>query len=67
MAIPKNLREIKKETALKTIAKHLKAGTGEWEGAENHSDFIYEQNGKYSLIRPPLYGIGEYETGRLAL
>jgi hypothetical protein len=67
MAIPKNLREIKKETALKTIAKHLKAGTGYWEGAENHSDFIYEQNGKHSLIRPPFYGIGEYETGRVSL
>jgi hypothetical protein len=67
MAIPKNLREIKKETALKTIAKHLKAGTGYWEGAENHSDFIYEQNGTHSLIRPPFYGMGEYETGRLVL
>jgi hypothetical protein len=67
MAIPKNLKEIKKETALKTIAKHLKAGTGEWEGAENISDFVYKQNGKYILIRPPCYGVGPYETGVVSL
>ena len=67
MAIPKTLKPIKKETALKTIAKHLKAGTGEWEGSPDYSDFVYEQGGKYKMIRPPSSRMDDYETGTVSM
>ena len=66
MAIPKTLREISKETALKTISRHIKAGTGKWEGQPDNSDFVYKFSNGYKLIRPP-YGAGNYETGVVSM
>lgn len=67
MAIPKTLRDIEKETALKTISKHLRAGTGKWEGSPNYSDFVYKCGNGYKLIRPPCGPWGKYEIGNVSL
>lgn len=66
MAIPKTLKPISKEKAMALIEKHLKAGTGEWEGSPMYSDFIYGKNCRYTLLRPPVWG-GEWETGKVSL
>lgn len=67
MAIPKTLREIETGTALKTIDKHLKAGTGKWEGSPGYSDFVYGHGSNLTLIRPPAWAGGKYETGRVSM
>jgi len=65
-AIPKTLKEIPQEQAERLIQKHLRAGTGEWEGSPGYSDFIYEiGGGRYKLIRPG-FG-GRYETGIVSM
>ena len=60
MATPKYLRPMVEDRAYDTIKEHLEKGTGEWEGASFHSDFIYTKNGKEWLIREFL---GKFETG----
>lgn len=67
MAIPKTLKVIKKEIAIKTIAKHLHDGTGSWEGSPNYSDFVYKCGNGYKLIRPPCGPWGDYETGNVSM
>ena len=82
MAIPKKLREIPKEKAERLISKHLKAGTGEWEGSPFESDFVYSvgDRGLYKmyLIRPMItikfetghstcFSNYSYETGKVSL
>lgn len=66
MAIPKTLKPISKEKAMALIEKHLKDGTGEWEGSPMYSDFIYGKNCRYTLLRPPTWG-EDWETGRVKL
>ena len=65
MAIPKTLKPITKEKALALIAKHEKAGTGEWEGSPMLSDFVYGPFPKLTLIRPSNYG--DWETGKVSM
>ena len=68
MATPKTLKVIDRAKAEGLIAKHLKAGTGYWEGgAVGVSDFIYQRGGRDWLIRPPCWAGGNYETGVVAM
>jgi hypothetical protein len=67
MAIPKRLTPIDKQTAERTIVRHTKAGTGEWEGARFASDFVYEYRKGYRLLRPPLGPWGSWETGMVSM
>lgn len=67
MAIPKRLTEIDKQTAERTIVRHTKAGTGEWEGARFVSDFVYKYGKGYKLLRPPLGPWGSWETGMVSM
>lgn len=74
MAIPKSLKEISESKALKIIAKHLKVGIGEWEGAPWFSDFVYEgrltKNGyrKREMIRiSDITSKNIYEHGTVSL
>lgn len=67
MAIPKTLREIDKDTAQRTIVRHTKAGTGEWEGARFASDFVYKCGKGYKLLRPPIGPWGSWETGMVSM
>ena len=63
MAIPYALKPIDSKKAKRTIAKHLKDGTGEYEYPGNVGDFIYSiPSGKEYLIREFM---GKYETGRV--
>lgn len=63
MAIPKRLTHINYGTAQTTIAKHLKANTGWWEGTPDCSDFVYEiGGGRRKLIRPG-FSDDDWETG----
>ena len=65
-AIPRTLKDIDAAKAKNIIAKALKAGTGEWEGQPELSDFVYQTaSGKYMLLRK---GWGDHwETGRVSL
>jgi hypothetical protein len=67
MAIPKRLTEIDKQTAERTIVRHTKAGTGEWEGARFASDFVYKYGKGYKLLRPPRGPWGSWETGMVSM
>lgn len=67
MAIPKTLREIDKQSAERTIARHLKAGTGNWENSPMYSDFVYKCGKGYKLLRPPLWPCGRWETGVVSM
>ena len=49
MAIPKTLKEISKDKAEKIIQKHIKSGTGRWEGSAGYSDFVYNTGSKYII------------------
>ena len=65
-AIPRTLKEIDAAKARKIIAKALRAGTGEWEGQPELSDFVYQTpSGKYMLLRKS-WG-DHWETGRVSL
>lgn len=63
MAIPKTLKPIDVEKALKLIEKHTKAGTGEWEYPNQVGDFVYNTSNGMYLIRECF---GHYETGRVS-
>lgn len=64
MAVPKILRPIDTEKAVKLIAKHLEAGTGWWEYAPGEGDFIYKtEKGRSMLIRETMRN--KYETGQV--
>jgi len=67
MAIPKTLKDIPADKARALIAKHEKAGTGEWEGSPGYSDFVYGKFPKLTLLRPPCCGVGPWETGRVSM
>lgn len=67
MAIPKSLKPISADKALALVNKHSNAGTGEWEGSPMYSDFVYGKSPKFTLLRPPFYGKGDWETGRVSL
>lgn len=67
MATPKTLREIDKQSAERTIARHLKAGTGNWEDSPMYSDFVYKCGNGYKLIRPPCGYWGSWETGVVSM
>lgn len=63
MAVPKTLKYIEEAKARVMIDKHMKAGTGYWEGPCDYSDFIYKTAaGKYMLIRPG-FTSKTWETG----
>ena len=65
-AIPRTLKDIDATKAKNIIAKALKAGTGEWEGQPELSDFVYQTaSGKYMLLRKS-WG-DHWETGRVSL
>ena len=64
MAIPESLKPISKDKALAIIAKHQKAGSGEWEGSPMYSDFVYGTFPKLILIRRCC---GTWETGRVSM
>lgn len=66
MAVPKNLKYIDKEKAMKLIMKHLKSNTGDWESTPEFSDFVYQDNGKYKLIRPGFHD-DTWETGTVSM
>lgn len=66
MAIPKKLKPIDKDKALKTIARYTKSGCGQWEYEPGVSDFVYRTNtGRYMLIRPGWNDT--YETGPVSM
>lgn len=67
MAIPKTLRRIDAAKAERLIALHLAKGDGEWEGGVGVSDFVYGGLRNMTLIRPPCWGGGDWETGRVSL
>ena len=67
MAIPKTLKPITKDRAEKLIAEHLRKGDGYWEGSPNYSDFIYGKDYHLTLLRPPCWFGGEWETGKVSL
>jgi len=58
MAIPRTLKKIDKDDALKIIDKHIDAGTGKWEFLGG--DFVYRTGNRLYLIRETW---GHYETG----
>lgn len=62
MAIPRTLRHIDTNKAIRLIDKHTEDGTGSWEGSPYYSDFVYKCGAGYRLIRP--YGNPRwFETG----
>lgn len=65
MAIPKTLKRIDADKALKLIDKHTKAGTGQYEYPNNVGDFIYKSGKGYYLIRENFNG--NYETGKVSM
>ena len=65
MAIPKTLKPIDADKALKLIENHTKAGTGQYEYADNVGDFIYKTAKGYYLIRENFNG--RYETGKVVM
>lgn len=65
MAIPKTLKPIDADKALKLIEKHTKDGTGQYEYADNVGDFVYKTANGYYLIRENFNG--RYETGKVAM
>lgn len=62
MAIPKNLKPITKEKALKIINKFFEHGRNDWDGVPMLSDFVYLDKGKLKLIRPG-FSDNTWETG----
>lgn len=67
MAIPKTLKHIDYDKAMKIIIKHTKSNTGWWEGAPEFSDFVYEMpGGKRVLIRPG-FSDSSWETGTVSM
>ena len=67
MAIPKTLKPIAADKALALIKQHEKAGDGSWEGSPMYSDFVYGKDFKLTLLRPPSWSGGDWETGRVSL
>lgn len=65
MAIPRSLKPIPKEKALKLIDKHLQANTGGYEYDNNLGDFIFPYRGHWYLIRNVYKD--NYEIGRVSL
>ena len=66
MAIPKTLKPIASDKAQALIRKHEQAGTGHWEGSPMYSDFVYGNDFKLTLLRPPSWSGGNWETGRVS-
>lgn len=64
MAIPKSLKPISREKALKLIEKHTKAGTGSYEYSGNVGDFVYKSGKGMYLLREQFSG--DFETGKVA-
>lgn len=46
MAVPKSLKYIDKEKAMKIIDKFFEKGVNDWDGAPMFSDFVYNDKGK---------------------
>lgn len=67
MAIPKTLKPIASDKAQAIIRKHEQAGTGHWEGSPMYSDFVYGKDFNLTLLRPPSWSGGNWETGRVSL
>ena len=67
MAIPKTLNTIAADKAQEIIRKHEQAGTGHWEGSPMYSDFVYGKDFKLTMLRPPSWSGGNWETGRVSL
>ena len=67
MAIPKTLKPIAADKAQALIMKHEHAGTGHWEGSPMYSDFVYGKDFKLTLLRPPSWSGGNWETGTVSL
>lgn len=64
MAIPKTLKPLDAQKALKLIEKHTKAGTGAYERFGGFGDFIYEKGNSCYLIRQNFDG--SFETGKVS-
>ena len=64
MAIPKTLKPIDADKALKIIEKHIQNGTGQYEYANSTGDFIYKTKTGYYLIRNCF---GHFETGKVVM
>ena len=67
MAIPKTLREITPQAAERAISRHMKQGTGYWEGSPMYSDFVYRNGNGFMLVRPPCCHGGNWETGKVSM
>ena len=66
MAIPKSLKNIDKDKAMKIIEKQFSLGNGDWDGVPMLSDFVYKSGNGYKLIRPG-FNDNTWETGVVSM
>ena len=67
MAIPKSLKKINYDDAMRIIKKHTQNNTGWWESRTPMvGDFVYEAGAKHKLIRPG-FTLESWETGVVSM